>query len=170
MSDSVLPVWLGRMRLLGDPRHIERDAGARYRPMSLECGGAAVRLRGDPRAVSAPRSATSVDESDAQMPPHVAPEVAFVLVGGEPHGAVEVGMIEALAEHDAVPDAIRGTSIGARDGVLLAVAPSHAIERLTSPWLDVEQGESFEAPRASRSRPSRAHGRTVTAPARSEAC
>jgi len=84
------------------------------------------------------------------MPPlnllHGPPEVAFVLGGGGVHGAVEVGMLRALDEHGIVPDLILGTSIGALNGVLLAADPDRAVERLTELWLDIEQGNPFEAP------------------------
>jgi NTE family protein len=74
------------------------------------------------------------------------PQVAFVLGGGGVHGAVEVGMLRALEQHGVQPDVILGTSIGALNGVLLAADPSRAVERLTALWLDIEQGNPFEAP------------------------
>jgi NTE family protein len=77
---------------------------------------------------------------------HGPPGVAFVLGGGGVHGAVEVGMLRALDERGIVPDLILGTSIGALNGVLLAADPDRAVERLTALWLDIEQGNPFEAP------------------------
>jgi NTE family protein len=74
------------------------------------------------------------------------PEVAFVLGGGGVHGAVEVGMLHALEEHSIVPDVILGTSIGALNGVMLAADPDRAVELLTALWLDIEEGNPFEAP------------------------
>jgi NTE family protein len=80
------------------------------------------------------------------FPPRRPPKVAFVLGGGGVHGAVEVGMLRALEEHAIAPDLILGTSIGALNGVLLAADPGRAIDRLTALWLDLEQGNPFEAP------------------------
>jgi NTE family protein len=74
------------------------------------------------------------------------PSVAFVLGGGGVHGAVEVGMLRALDERGIVPDVILGTSIGALNGVVVAADPDRAVERLTGLWLDMEQGNPFEAP------------------------
>jgi len=74
------------------------------------------------------------------------PEIAFVLGGGGVHGAVEVGMLRALEEHGIRPQLILGTSIGALNGVMLAADPDRAVERLTALWLDIEQGNPFEAP------------------------
>ena len=45
---------------------------------------------------------------------------AFVLGGGGALGAVEGGMLQALFEHDVVPDLVLGTSIGAMNGALVA--------------------------------------------------
>ena len=60
---------------------------------------------------------------------------AFVLGGGGALGAVEVGMLRALLEHDVRPDLIIGTSVGALNGALVARDPSPAvIERLTELW------------------------------------
>lgn len=43
-------------------------------------------------------------------------------------------MLRALDEAGIRPDVIVGTSVGALNGVLLAAAPSEAVERLTSLW------------------------------------
>ena len=49
---------------------------------------------------------------------------AFVLGGGGPLGAHEVGMLRALAEARVRPDLVVGTSIGALNGVLVAADPA----------------------------------------------
>jgi Patatin-like phospholipase len=46
--------------------------------------------------------------------------VAFVLGGGGSLGAMQVGMLEALAERAIVPDFVVGTSVGAINGAILA--------------------------------------------------
>ena len=50
--------------------------------------------------------------------------VAFVLGGGGNLGAVQVGMLRALVEHDIAPDVIVGCSVGAVNGVAFAQDPS----------------------------------------------
>jgi NTE family protein len=101
---------------------------------------------GNPSAGGAPEFAATVVPMAPLTPSDGPPEVAFVLGGGGVHGAVEVGMLRALAEHGIAPDVILGTSIGALNGVLLAADPARAVERLTALWLDIEQGNPFEAP------------------------
>ena len=62
-------------------------------------------------------------------------DVAFVLGGGGPLGAHEVGMLRALAEHGVRPDMILGTSVGAINGALFAADPTPAgVERLAGLW------------------------------------
>ena len=61
--------------------------------------------------------------------------IAFVLGGGGVRGSVEVGMLQALLERGIRPDLIVGTSIGAINGVQVAVDPTPAvIPRLTASW------------------------------------
>ncbi len=68
------------------------------------------------------------------------PDVVFVLGGGGPLGAHEVGMLQALVERGVRPDAIVGTSIGALNGAVVAADPSVAsIERLGALWASVDR-------------------------------
>ncbi len=68
---------------------------------------------------------------------------AFVLGGGGLLGAVEVGMLRALFEHEVKPDLVLGTSVGALNGLVVASDPSIAvIDRLLDLWRSV--GESNE--------------------------
>jgi hypothetical protein len=60
--------------------------------------------------------------------------VAFVLGGGGSLGAMQVGMLEALAEHAIVPDLVVGTSVGAINGAILAADPQGAAHRLAHSW------------------------------------
>ena len=48
---------------------------------------------------------------------------AFVLSGGASLGAVEVGMLAALAEAGVVPDLLLGTSVGAVNAAFVAGHP-----------------------------------------------
>jgi NTE family protein len=66
---------------------------------------------------------------------HPSGDVAFVLGGGGPLGAHEVGMLRALAERGVRPDIILGTSVGAINGALFAGDPTPAgVERLAELW------------------------------------
>ncbi len=60
---------------------------------------------------------------------------AFVLGGGGLLGAVEVGMLRALFEHDVAPDLVLGTSVGAINGLVVAHDPTiAAADRLLDLW------------------------------------
>jgi len=66
-------------------------------------------------------------------------QVAFVLSGGGNLGAVQVGMLRALLEHQIAPDLIVGCSVGALNGAALADAPTlEGVERLEQKWRSVE--------------------------------
>ena len=52
--------------------------------------------------------------------PVTPPVTAFVLGGGGRWGAVEVGMLQALADAGIRPDVVVGTSIGAINGAVFA--------------------------------------------------
>jgi NTE family protein len=67
---------------------------------------------------------------------------AFVLGGGGLLGALEVGMLRALAENDIRPDIVLGTSVGALNGALLAADPGPGvIERLLALWRTAAAGK-----------------------------
>lgn len=69
---------------------------------------------------------------------------AFVLSGGASLGAVQVGMLHALAEHDVWPDVIVGTSVGALNGAHLAGNPSAAgIDELADLWRSLRSRDIF---------------------------
>lgn len=60
--------------------------------------------------------------------------VGFVLGGGGSLGAMQVGMLQALAEHRVIADLVAGTSIGAINGALVAADPVGAANRLGHIW------------------------------------
>jgi NTE family protein len=63
------------------------------------------------------------------------PVIALVLAGGGNKGAIQVGMLEVLAEHGFVPDMIFGASVGAVNGAAYAGDPTRrGAERLTEVW------------------------------------
>lgn len=71
--------------------------------------------------------------------------VAFVLSGGASLGAIQVGMLRALADHDIRPDLIVGTSVGAVNGAFLACrdfSPS-TVEDLADLWRSIRRGHVF---------------------------
>jgi NTE family protein len=64
---------------------------------------------------------------------------AFVLSSGRNLGAVQVGMLRALVEHDVVPDMVVGCSVGAINGAGFAEDPTLArIERMEEVWLNTD--------------------------------
>ena len=69
--------------------------------------------------------------------------VAFVLGGGGSLGAMQVGMLEALAEHAIVPDLVVGTSVGAINGAVLAADPQGAAHRLAHNWSRLDPPRVF---------------------------
>lgn len=69
--------------------------------------------------------------------------VAFVLSGGGAYGAVQVGMLRALAEAGIKPDLVVGSSVGALNGVRYAASPGDAIDALGVLWQDMNQAKIF---------------------------
>ncbi len=60
---------------------------------------------------------------------------ALVLGGGGTRGAVQVGMLQVLAEHGFVPDSVYGSSVGAVNGVAFAGDPTiDGVDRMTRIW------------------------------------
>ncbi len=71
-------------------------------------------------------------------------ETAFVLSGGGSHGAVQVGMILALAEHGILPDLIVGTSVGAVNAAWIAGWPGKkGADKLADVWKTVRRNDIF---------------------------
>jgi NTE family protein len=69
---------------------------------------------------------------------------AFVLSGGASLGAVQVGMLRALADEGMTPDLIVGTSVGAVNGGWIASRPDAAgIDALADLWLSLSRKEIF---------------------------
>ncbi len=70
---------------------------------------------------------------------------AFVLSGGGSLGAVQVGMLQALAERDIAPDLLIGTSAGAINAAYVAGHGSDltALEELATVWRRLRRHEVF---------------------------
>ena len=68
---------------------------------------------------------------------------AFVLGGGGSWGALQLGMLQALAETDLTPDLVVGTSVGSLNGAVLADNPALAVERLEDLWPSVSKADVF---------------------------
>lgn len=70
--------------------------------------------------------------------------VAFVFSGGGPLGALQVGTLKALYEHDIRPDLVVGTSVGALNATWTAFDPTpEGCKRLESSWLKMEDNDLF---------------------------
>jgi predicted acylesterase/phospholipase RssA len=70
---------------------------------------------------------------------------AFVLSGGGSLGAVQVGMLQALAERSVTPDLLVGTSAGALNAVFVAAhgtSPA-ALDRLAATWAALRRDDVF---------------------------
>jgi len=60
--------------------------------------------------------------------------VGFDLGGGGSLGAVQVGMLQALAELEVFPDLVVGTSVGSLNGAVVAMDPKGAVNVLNRIW------------------------------------
>jgi len=71
-------------------------------------------------------------------------KTAWVLSGGGSLGAVQVGMLQALARAGLQPDLIIGASVGALNGAFYAANPgAQGADRLASLWCSLERGDIF---------------------------
>ena len=69
--------------------------------------------------------------------------VGYVLGGGGSLGAVQVGMLQALAEWDVPPDVVAGSSVGSLNGAVLALDPRGAANRLSHLWARLTRDQVF---------------------------
>ena len=63
--------------------------------------------------------------------------IGYVLGGGGSLGAVQVGMLQALGEHDIAPGIVAGTSVGSLNGAVVALNPASAANRLSHAWAKI---------------------------------
>ena len=78
--------------------------------------------------------------------------IAFVLGGGGSMGAMQVGMLKALDEHQIRPDIVVGTSIGALNGAIVAANPIAAAGELVQLWSNIKSRRILVAGMMSRLR------------------
>jgi NTE family protein len=78
---------------------------------------------------------------------------AFVLGGGGNLGAVQVGMLRAVLEHEIVPDVVVGCSVGAINGAAVATDPTvEATDRMAEMWRSLDADALFPPGRLSQLR------------------
>jgi NTE family protein len=71
-------------------------------------------------------------------------KTAYVLAGGGSLGAVQVGMLKALAEHGVRPDIVVGASAGAINGAYAAARPDvEGIRELERLWMTTKRRDIF---------------------------
>ncbi len=76
--------------------------------------------------------------------------VAFVLSGGGPYGALQVGAVQALSDHGIKPDILMGCSVGALNAAFLAFDPTpHGTRLLESIWRGLRETDLFPGSRVS---------------------
>lgn len=70
--------------------------------------------------------------------------MAFVLSGGGPLGAVQVGWLKALLGNGVQPDFVVGTSVGAMNALMVAAEPAMpGVEKLSQLWLQMRKDDLF---------------------------
>jgi NTE family protein len=68
--------------------------------------------------------------------------VAFVLSGGGNLGAIQVGMLRALVDHEVRPDLVLGASVGALNGAAYAQQPTvSGVARIEELWRTIDAKE-----------------------------
>ncbi len=94
------------------------------------------------------RSLAAASGDELEGPPRgesqVSPRTAFVLSGGGSLGAVQVGMLKALAEQHVKPDLLIGTSVGAVNAAWFAARPDEeGAQELCDIWLSLRRHDVF---------------------------
>jgi NTE family protein len=71
-------------------------------------------------------------------------KTAFVFAGGGSLGAIQVGMLRALAANGVAADMVVGSSVGAINGAYYAGSPTaEGVERLAEIWLSLRREDVF---------------------------
>src|SRR5256885_7324827 len=78
------------------------------------------------------------------MPNEGQPKTAFVFAGGGSFGAIQVGMLHALASHGIVADMVFGSSVGALNGAYYAGDPTlEGVRKLEAIWRGLRREDVF---------------------------
>jgi len=73
-----------------------------------------------------------------------AKKTAFVFAGGGSFGAIQVGMMQALAAHGVTADLVVGSSVGAMNGAYYAGAPTlEGVKKLAEIWRGLTRQDVF---------------------------
>lgn len=84
------------------------------------------------------------DDQTRSAAPPTPPKTAWVFSGGGSLGAVQVGMMQALARAGVVPDCIVGASVGALNGAFFAQDPTPArADALADLWMSLRREDVF---------------------------
>lgn len=71
-------------------------------------------------------------------------KTAFVFAGGGSFGAIQVGMMRALARHGVTAHMVVGSSVGAINGAYYAGDPTpHGVEQLAVIWRGLQRQDVF---------------------------
>ena len=74
-----------------------------------------------------------------------APKTAFIFAGGGSFGAIQVGMLHALAAHGVTADMVFGSSVGALNGAYYAGNPTiEGVEQLETIWRGLRRRDIFQ--------------------------
>jgi NTE family protein len=75
---------------------------------------------------------------------HTGTKTAFVFAGGGSFGAIQVGMMQALAAHGVTADLVVGSSVGAMNGAYYAGSPTlDGVRKLADIWRGLTQRDVF---------------------------
>src|SRR3974377_561442 len=73
------------------------------------------------------------------------PKTAFIFAGGGSFGAIQVGMLHALAAHGISADAVFGSSVGALNCAYYAGIPTiEGIKQLEAIWRGLHRRDVFQ--------------------------
>ncbi len=108
----------------------------------------AKRSRAEWLAANGPDQDPEVDDVDIEEEEEEEGMTALVLGGGSTRGAIQIGMLQVLAEHGFVPDRVYGSSVGAINGAGFAADPTRdGVERMAQIWLRLKREDVYRTGR-----------------------
>ena len=88
-----------------------------------------------------PHTATAEGDEEEELDEGM---TALVLAGGSTRGAIQIGMLQVLAEHGFVPDRVYGASVGAINGAGFAAEPTReGVERMAQIWMAIRREDIY---------------------------